>query len=376
MFERRMLRNLDLRLLAAVLALMALSVVTIASATRTSGGAFFSQAVRQQMLWILVGLLAMAVMIFIDPGDLSRLSVFIYVVNLLALLAVGFLGSSVLGAQRWIPIGPFRLQPSELAKVFLAITLSASLARREGGFGGWRSFVMSFLHIAVPLGLILKQPDLGTSLVLLAVLFGILFFAGAPLGKLFGLYGAGIAAAVLAVVLHLRFGLPLPLKDYQLMRLIVFANPDLDPLQAGYHLRQSLIAVGSGRLFGKGLFAGVQSGLDFLPMRHTDFIYSVVAEELGLIGAGFLLILYLILVWRAVLIAGMARDRFCSLLAAGLAAMFAFHILVNVGMTIGIMPITGIPLPFMSYGGSAMLANCMAVGLLQSIAARRKKILF
>ena len=371
-----MLRNLDLRLLAAVLALMALSVVTIASATRTSGGAFFSQAVRQQMLWILVGLLAMAVMIFIDPGDLSRLSVFIYVVNLLALLAVGFLGSSVLGAQRWIPIGPFRLQPSELAKVFLAITLSASLARREGGFGGWRSFVMSFLHIAVPLGLILKQPDLGTSLVLLAVLFGILFFAGAPLGKLFGLYGAGIAAAVLAVVLHLRFGLPLPLKDYQLMRLIVFANPDLDPLQAGYHLRQSLIAVGSGRLFGKGLFAGVQSGLDFLPMRHTDFIYSVVAEELGLIGAGFLLILYLILVWRAVLIAGMARDRFCSLLAAGLAAMFAFHILVNVGMTIGIMPITGIPLPFVSYGGSNMLASFVAFGLLQNVHMRRDKIIF
>jgi rod shape determining protein RodA len=223
---------------------------------------------------------------------------------------------------------------------------------------------------------VLKQPDLGTSLAFVAITLGILVAAGAPGRILAPIVVAGLGSVIGAVVAHFRWGLPLPLEDYQLKRLIVFTNPGIDPLGSGYQLRQSIIAIGSGRLVGKGLFAGTQNQLRFLPFQHTDFIFSVIGEELGFIGGIAVLTLYLFVLWRGLRIAAMARDYFGALLSVGVVSMLAFHILINVGMTLGMMPVTGIPLPFMSYGGNSMITNMAAVGLLLNVYMRRHKIVF
>ncbi len=200
--------------------------------------------------------------------------------------------------------------------------------------------------------------------------------AGARLGHMLAIYGGGLACAVGAIAAHFRWGLPLPLKDYQLKRLVVFMNPGVDPLGAGYQLRQSVIAVGSGRLFGKGLFSGTQNQLRFLPFQHTDFIFSVIGEELGFVGGACILILYLLVIWRGVRIAASAKDTFGALLATGVVSMLAFHIIVNIGMTIGVMPVTGIPLPFMSYGGTSLVTNMVGIGILLNVHVRRHRTLF
>ena len=222
-------------------------------------------------------------------------------------------------------------------------------------------------YVAVPFLLVLKQPDLGTSLVFLAIFLGMVFVAGIRLRILFGIFGLGLAA--MPVLWHF-------LKDYQKMRIMVFLDPNVDPLGAGYHIIQSKIAIGSGLLFGKGLFGGTQSQLNFLPENHTDFIFSVVGEELGFVGCAILLLLYLIVLWRGVKIARDASDTFGRLLAVGITSMIAFHVLINVGMTMGIMPVTGIPLPLMSYGVSSLTTNIMAIAILLNIQLRRQKLLF
>lgn len=258
----------------------------------------------------------------------------------------------------------------------MVLTLAALLRNREGKLEGWPDLVMPFIHIGLPMLLILKQPDLGTSLVFMAILLGELFMAGAPLKKLAIVYGGGLALVVAAISLHFKFGLPILLQDYQLNRLLVFLNPQADPLGAGYHVIQSTIALGSGGLFGKGLFAGTQNRLNFLPEQHTDFIFSVIAEEMGFIGILALLILFFILIYRGIRIIAQAKDMYGVLVATGVTTTFAFHVLVNVGMTAGIMPVTGIPLPMVSYGGSSMLASFFGIGLLLNVHMRHHKIQF
>lgn len=377
MLERRFLKQVDYGLFLNVLPLLVISLLVVASATKANTDIpdrFFF--VKRQLLWIGLGTGAAFLPMVIDYNALARWARLLYYINLGLLSAVLVAGRSALGAQRWIQIGPFPLQPSELAKIIMIITLANYLSQREGKLKNLRDLLPSFLHVGIPMLLILKQPDLGTSLVFLAILIGVFFLAGAPARLLIYVFGGGLLAGILAILLHFHLGLWLPLEGYQLMRLIVFINPEADPLGAGYHIIQSRIAIGSGGWLGKGLFAGTQNQLDFLPEQHTDFIFSVTGEELGFFGALTVLALQFFLIWRAMRIAAAAKDPFGLLLAGGVASMFLFHVFINVSMTMGIMPVVGIPLPFVSYGGSAMITNFLAIGLLQSIWMRRQKILF
>ena len=308
--------------------------------------------------------------IFLMNFDYKMLQLYgkkLYIFNLVMLLAVMIVGHSALGAQRWIQIGPINLQPSEFSKIIMIVCLAAMLEERVGKLNSLEDLAPVALYVGVPFVLVLKQPDLGTSLVFMAIFLGMVFACGIRLKLLAGLFAAGIAA--LPVLWHF-------LKDYQKMRIMVFMDPNVDPLGSGYHIIQSKIAIGSGMLFGKGLFEGTQSQLNFLPENHTDFIFAVVGEELGFVGAAVLLLLYLVVLWRGVQIARDASDIFGRLLAVGITSMLAFHVLVNVGMTMGIMPVTGIPLPLMSYGVSSLTTNVLAIALLLNIQLRKQKLVF
>ncbi|GAW93326.1 rod shape-determining protein RodA [Calderihabitans maritimus] len=378
MLERRLLRNLDYLFIGNIIFILAASLVVLTSASSnvTSDPLYF---VKKQLVWIIFGIFAAGVMAAINYAQLVNYTRFLYVANLLMLLAVLFIGKEAKGAERWIQLGPFLFQPSEFSKIILIVTLAHFLEQRKGKLERLRDLLPAFVHVGIPMLFIMKQPDLGTSLVLMAILFGMLYIAGARPALLIGIIAAGIAVILLALFLHYQFGLPIPLKDYQLMRLVVFLNPYNDGQGgrgAGYHIIQSQVAIGSGHIWGKGWNRGSQVQLNFLPEHHTDFIFSVVGEEFGFIGAVFLLSLYFSLLYRAMKIALNAKDVFGVLLVTGVVSMFAFHILVNVGMTIGVMPITGLPLPLFSYGGSSMLTNMLALGLVLSVNLRRQKIVF
>ena len=278
-----------------------------------------------------------------------------------------FLGHSALGAQRWIQLGPITVQPSEFSKLIMIVSLAALLEDKVGKLNDLHELLPVAAYVGIPFFLVLKQPDLGTSLVFMAIFLGMIFACGINLKILGGLMAAGLAS--MPILWHF-------LKDYQKMRIMVFMDPNVDPLGSGYHIIQSKIAIGSGMLFGKGLFGGTQSQLNFLPENHTDFIFAVVGEELGFIGAALLLILYFIVLWRGIKIARDASDNFGMLLAVGITSMLAFHVLVNVGMTTGIMPVTGIPLPLMSYGVSSLTTNIMAIAILVNIHMKKQKLLF
>ena len=249
----------------------------------------------------------------------------------------------------------------------MIICTAALLSDRIGKLNTWRSLLPIALFVGIPFLLVLKQPDLGTSLVFLAIALGMLFISNIKMSLL---RNAAIVGIILAPI-GWHF-----LKDYQKSRILVFLDPNADPFGAGYHIIQSKIAIGSGELFGKGLFQGTQSQLNFLPENHTDFIFSVIGEELGFLGCLFILFLYFILIYRGLITAKECKDPFGMLLATGIVSMWAFQILVNVGMTCGIMPVTGIPLPFMSYGVSALTTNMMAMGILMSIYMRQQTMIF
>ena len=368
MFDRRLLRGFDFILLLTVIAILLLSLVVIGSVTMQDlSGDFFY--VQRQAILFGVGFLLLLMMISMDYTIFYRLTPYMYVANLILLLAVIFVGREGGGAQRWIALGSFNLQPSEFAKFIIIISLARHLTAREGDFESIFSVIPFFLHIAIPMGLIFLQPDLGTSLVFLVILFGMLFMAGAKLRhlSLYAFAGAAMGFPLLFSRLH----------EYQRMRLFIFLNPESDPLHYGFQLIQSMIAVGSGGVWGKGLFAvGTQSQLDFLPEQHTDFIFSALAEQLGFVGSVVLLLLYLLLVFRILRIGSQAKDTFGMLVCFGVASMLIFHVLVTVGMSMGIMPVTGMPLPFMSYGGNSLLVNMMAIGIVLSIGMRRQRLLF
>ena len=365
--SKRLLRRTDLTLIAAAAAIVIMSLVIIGSATHVNTPSeeryWF---VQRQGISILIDIALAAFLMNFDYKILQRYGNHFYVFNLILLILVMLIGQSALGAQRWIALGPISIQPSEFSKLIMIIALAAMMEKR-GKIQSLSDLAPVAGYVLVPFLLVLKQPDLGTSLVFLAIFFGMVFVAGIRLRILFGIFGLGLAA--MPVLWHF-------LKDYQKMRIMVFMDPNVDPLGAGYHIIQSKIAIGSGLLFGKGLFGGTQSQLNFLPENHTDFIFSVVGEELGFVGCTVLLLLYLIVLWRGVRIAQDASDTFGRLLAVGITSMIAFHVLVNVGMTMGIMPVTGIPLPLMSYGVSSLTTNIMAIAILLNIQLRRQKLLF
>ena len=368
MFDRRLFRNFDYLLLLTVCVIILISLVVISSATLVNPTGDPLHYVKRQAIWFAFCLFVLIIVVSIDYTQMYRFSNYLYIFNLILLLAVLFIGKETSGAQRWIDLRFFDLQPSEFAKIIIIISLARHLAQREGNFDSITSIIPAFLHVAAPMILIFKQPDLGTSLVFIVILFGMLYMAGARIKHL-----------LLYAITGLAIGLPLlwhRLLYYQKMRLTVFLNPESDPLHYGYQLIQSMIAIGSGGWRGKGIFEGTQSQLEFLPAQSTDFIFSVIAEELGFIGALILLLLYLYLIMRIVRMASLSRDTFGTLVCIGVASMLTFQVLVNIGMTISIMPVTGLPLPFMSYGGSSLLVNMISIGLVLSIGMRRHRLMF
>jgi rod shape determining protein RodA len=302
-----------------------------------------------------------------DYTQLKPYGHWIYGLGVLMLGAVLAHGHSALGAQRWIDVGPLQLQPSEFAKVAVAFGLATMLERHRGQMRAWRDLIAPIVYTAVPVLLVMKQPDLGTAIVFVLMLAAMLYMAGVPGLRLLLVFGGGFLLAVALIWAHLRFHLPLPLiHAYQLSRLLVFTNPNLDPLGAGYQIIQSQITLAAGGVHGLGL-GGHFAMLTFLPEYDTDFIFSVVGLSFGLLGGLLLLCLYFVLIYRALLVVHQARDLYGTLLSTGLTAVLAVHVLMNAGMAMGIMPVVGVPLPFMSYGGSAVLASSLALGVLLSV---------
>ncbi len=386
----RLLRRLDWTLTLAVLALSLYGLVMVYSATRApdvEGLGPPSAFAQKQALWLLVGIVAFALTLVFDYEKIARWHAPVYGGSLLLLLVVLAIGRAPTGAVSWIALGGFRLQPSELAKIGVIVSLAAYLSRRMDAIQTPRVMLTSLLIPAVPVLLVLMQPDFGTALVIIAIWFGALYLAGAKTRQLGAVFATGLALFMLMwnvdrlPLTHApkplaRIAKKAALKDYQKRRLTIFLNPQADPLGAGYHIIQSRVGIGSGKVFGRGLFRGTQSRLRFIPERHTDFIFSVVGEELGLVGALVMLSLYFFVFWRGLRIALRARDSLGSLLAAGAISMLIFHTVVNIGMSVNIMPITGLPLPFVSYGGSNLLASFIAFGLLQNVHMRRDRIIF
>jgi len=365
--ERRPIRHLDPLLLLAAIVLSVIGVFAIYSATHQSLTAIDADParfVKRQITFLAVGAVLVLLVASFDYRMVKVYAGLVYVSTLVLLVLVRTpIGTSVRGSQRWFELAGFQLAPSELAKLAVIAMLAAFLSEVRGELTLQDVFRASGLA-ALPALLVFIQPDLGTSIVFAAILVGVLVVAGTSIRYL------GILALTAVVLIFAGFQVGL-VKEYQIARLTSFLDPENDPQRTGYNRTQAEIAIGSGGVLGLGYLQGTQTNLDFVPEQHTDFIFTVVAEEFGFVGAVTLLGLYGVLLWRAFRIASLSKDAFGTYLAAGIASMFALQMFVNVGMTVGIMPITGIPLPFVSYGGSSLLANSAAIGLLLSVHMRR-----
>lgn len=362
--------GLDWILLLAVSALVVLGTLLVWSATSMRvdlTGADPNAYLRKQVVNIAIGIVLMVMVLATDHRWVRILAPLVYIASVLGLVLVLVAGSTINGSRSWLQIGGMSIQPSEFAKLAVVIGMALLVAERTEGRWGRRVGnveVIAMLAIAgLPAALILMQPDLGTMLVLCATVFGVLAVAGAGRTWLAGLTLAGVTAAIVAVALGV-------LEDYQVDRFLAFTDPGLDPRGAGYNTEQARIAIGNGGLFGQGLFDGSQTRSGFVPEQHTDFIFTVAGEELGLLGAGLIIVLLSLMIWRALVIAVEAEDVFGRVAAAGIACWWAFQAFQNIGMCLGIMPVTGVPLPFVSYGGSSLFAGMLALGLLQNIAMR------
>jgi rod shape determining protein RodA len=351
-------RSLDPVLLLVALALSAFGILAVYVAGEDAGQSYATD----QAIGFVVGLAGAIPLALIDYRIWQRYLRLIYCLVLLMLAAVMVVGAAAGGAQRWVDIGPVQVQPSEFAKLGMVIVLAGYLAEKP--VGEHAVFLKALSILAVPALLVFIQPDLGTALVFGAIFVVMSYIAGARLIQIAAL---GVAAAVGAVS-AVKFGI---LEEYQVARLTAFADPDCTK-HISYQVCQSKMAIGSGGLTGKGLDAQTLANLGYLPAEQTDFIFSNLAERVGFVGSLTLIVLFFFLVWRILHIATIARDRFGVLLAVGVATIFLFHAFVNVGMTMGIMPVTGIPLPFISYGRSSLVISVLSLGLLQSIAARSR----
>jgi rod shape determining protein RodA len=362
--------RLDWFLVGVAAAIVVIGTLLVWSATSSNDvliGGRSTAYLHKHLVNVAIGLVLAAAVMATDHRWVRIVTPAVYGASIVGLLLVLAMGSTINGSRSWLILGGLSVQPAEFAKLAVVTMMAMIVAERtENSRGRGINAVDVALMLAVagvPAALIMLQPDLGTMLVLSATVFGVLAVAGVPRRWLSGLLVAGLAVATLVVVLGV-------LKQYQVNRFMAFTNPALDPRGAGYNTTQARIAIGNGGLFGRGLFDGSQTRSRFVPEQHTDFVFTVAGEELGLLGAGVLILLFAALIWRALWISRNAEDMFGRVAAAGIACWFAFQTFQNIGMCLGIMPVTGVPLPLVSYGGSSMFATMMALGLLQNIAMR------
>jgi rod shape determining protein RodA len=343
---------------------IAMMIVGVGLATMYSASYEYPARVTSQMANLAVGLVAMWVLAQVSPQTLMRFAVPIFVLGIGLLVAVALFGDVVNGARRWLHVGVTRIQPSEMMKIAMPLMLAWYFHRHEATLRAW-DFIVAGILLIVPVLLIAKQPDLGTAVLVLAAGCYVIFFAGLSWKVIAGLVVVGLGA------LFPLWGM---LHDYQRRRILTLLDPTTDPLGAGYHIIQSTIAVGSGGLFGKGWLKGSQTHLEFIPERHTDFIFAVFSEEFGLVGNCVLLVLYLMLIARGLMIAANAPTFFARLLAGAITMIFFTYAFVNMGMVSGILPVVGVPLPFVSYGGTAIATLFVGIGILMSIHRHRKLV--
>lgn len=368
--------RLDWLLMLAVAGLLVIGTLLVWSATVSREeltGGVPTAYLKKQLVNIAIGTVLGVMIMATDHRWVRILAPLVYAASVAGLVLVLVMGSTINGSRSWLVLGGMSIQPAEFAKLAVVVGMALFVAERTEGSWKQRQVrhldVVGMLAIAgLPAALILLQPDLGTMLVLSATVFGVVAVSGAPRRWLAGLAGGAVGGALLAV----QAGV---LKDYQVDRFLAFTNPGLDPRGAGYNTEQARIAIGNGGVFGQGLFDGSQTQSGFVPEQHTDFIFTVAGEELGLVGAGLLIVLLGVVLWRALTIAAHADDLFGRLAAGGIACWFGFQAFQNIGMCLGIMPVTGVPLPLVSYGGSSMFAGLMAVGLLQNIHLRTDRSL-
>jgi rod shape determining protein RodA len=358
-------------MVALVIGIALFGLSAVYSATHTASGP--STLFTKQLVWLVLGIIVMFAAIVPDYHTVGRYAYVLYALSVLALILVALFGRTGMGAQRWLPIGPFAFQPSELAKLSLVLALARYFAEdpKPGGYV-LRDLGIPAAMVAVPMALVLKQPDLGTALMLLFTSSFIILLAGIRARTVLAvaLIGATVAASVF-LVSPVRSKIWTSLKPYQQKRIKAFLDPSSDPLGSGYHATQSKIAIGSGQTTGKGYRKGTQSQMAFLPERHTDFIFAVIGEELGFLGASILIVLYMILLLVGVDAAKSAKDKMGALMAGGIVSMLALYVCINVGMAMGILPVVGVPLPLVSYGGTSMLTTFLAIGVLLNIRSRR-----
>lgn len=359
--DRRLFTNFDWTLLGLVLLLSGIGLVNLYSTTYQSN---HFEKFQLQLIWLVVGFLVLSLTFAINYQHFENAAYGILIGVILLLVATLVIGYVSHGAKRWLPLGPLRFQPSELAKIALVIALAKYLAGKPAGKGYVLKDLWTPMGIAAgPIFLVAIQPDLGTAVMLFLIAMTMIIFVGVRLRTVLGLGFMGAGLSVFSYFCLLR--------SYQQERILTLINPDRDPLGAGYHIRQSLIAIGSGRIFGKGWLEGTQAKLQFLPEAHTDFVFSVLTEEWGFVGGFVILILYFALVAWSINIATRSKNQFGSLLAVGLSALLFWHIFINIGMVLGIMPVVGMPLPFLSYGRTSMLTMMISIGLLLNISSRR-----
>jgi rod shape determining protein RodA len=369
--ERRPIRHVDPVLLLVTAGLSIVGLLSIYSSTHRSLAVLNEDPmiyVKKQLAALVLGMLLLLIIATFDYRFFKVYAGFIYGATavLLVLVRLPGIGSSANGAQRWFQFAGFQLTPSEFAKLSLVLMLAAMLSELRTSEPLLPDVLRVCIVSVIPMMLVFIQPDIGTTIVLVAIVVGILVVAGTRSRHLLAL----ALTAIVLIALAFQLG---AIQSYQIQRLTAILDPQNSDPAAKYNREQAEIAVGAGGLFGRGYLQGVQTNLDFVPEQHTDFIFTVVGEEFGFAGAAFVLMLFAILIWRAIRISYLSKDPFGTYVAAGIASMFAIQMFVNIGMVVGIMPITGIPLPFVSYGGSAMLANFIGAGLLLNVHMRRFK---
>ena len=362
MIDRRLIQNFDWLLLLLTFAIMTVGLATLYSAL-FSGGEVHGTVIKRQLYWLGTGALVMILTFSIDYQWFERFAYPAYVIGLLMLLAVLFFGKTVSGSKRWLDLGLVVAQPSELMKPLLVIALARFFARQEkkGGYR-LRELWQPAVVVILPVVLVAMEPDLGTAALLLAISVSVILFVGVRLSSLMVLGGFALGSLPLFWFL---------MKGYQRQRILTLLDPGRDPLGAGYHIIQSKIAVGSGKFWGKGFLQGTQGQLRFIPEHHTDFIFTVLAEEWGFVGSLLLLALFLCLLLRGLNVARRSRDQFGTLLALGTTAIIFWQVTINVAMVLGMMPVVGIPLPLVSYGGSSAVVTLAGVGILLNVAMRK-----